>query len=101
MGRCHSTAKPLCPVVTTPAETECQGLNNGPFWIGFLFIQSSTTVHPQCIDIATGLKEHAYIGRKRNQTAKGEVNEYEHQKVSRNIGSVGGAAAGLRHSRLG
>jgi hypothetical protein len=26
------------------------------FWVGFVFIQSPTTVHPQCIDIATDLK---------------------------------------------
>ena len=25
------------------------------FWVGFVFIQSSTTVHPQCMDVATGL----------------------------------------------
>jgi hypothetical protein len=40
------------------------------FWAGFVFIQSSTTVHPQCIDVATGLKEYGCAGRKQNQMKK-------------------------------
>jgi len=33
MSRCHSTAKPLYVALITPAETECQGLNNGSHFI--------------------------------------------------------------------
>ena len=40
------------------------------FWVGFVFIQSSTTIHPQCIDIATGLEEDGCVVRKENQMKK-------------------------------
>jgi hypothetical protein len=39
--------------------------------------------------------------KKGRLTEKGESSEHEYQKVLRNVGSVGGAASGLRHSRLG
>jgi hypothetical protein len=35
-----------------------------------VFIQSSTTVHPQCIDIATGLKENECARKKESQMKK-------------------------------
>jgi hypothetical protein len=34
-----------------------------------VFIQSSRTVHPRCMDIATGLKENGYVIKK-NQMKK-------------------------------
>src|SRR5208337_1828000 len=39
-------------------------------WVGFMFIHSSTTVHPQCMDVTTGLEEHGSVGRKNDQIKK-------------------------------
>jgi hypothetical protein len=40
------------------------------FWAGFVFIQSSTTVHQQCIDVAARLEEHSYVVIEGNQMEK-------------------------------
>ena len=45
-------------------------VNGDSKWLGFLFMQSPTTVHPQRIDIATGLEEDGCAARKENQMKK-------------------------------
>jgi hypothetical protein len=58
---------PLNALARIPNEGKASSENRSSyrirplFWVGFVFIQSSRTVHPQCIDIATGLKENGCV----------------------------------------
>jgi len=54
------------------------------FWVGFVFIGSSSTVHPQCIDIAKGLNDNMWVNKLEaaNSWLRGESVAEPNQEVS-------------------